>query len=93
MEHRNYTDEDDLRQPTPRVRLQWMKSPVIGSTESHNSIVEPDLPGGDIYHKNATLGAAGFATYRGEPRGLPLFRKVSLIGLAGPVRRSNVCSF
>lgn len=68
-------DEEDLRRPTPRVRLRLMKSPVVGSTESQDDIVEHEVAGIDQWHKPATLGAAGFATFRGEHKGLPLFRK------------------
>jgi hypothetical protein len=71
-------DEEDLRRPTPRVRLRLMKSPVVGSTESQDDIVEHEVAGIDQWHKPATLGAAGFATFRGEHKGLPLFRKVGL---------------
>jgi hypothetical protein len=79
MEQLSYTDEEDLRRATPRVRLQWMKSPVVGSTESHDSFVQAELPDVGPYQKNSTLGAAGFATYRGEARGLPVFRRVTTV--------------
>lgn|SRR5687767_11585430 len=69
-------DEEDLRRPTPRVRLRLLKSPVVGSSEDPDAVVEHEVAGIDQWHKTATLGAAGFATYQGEHKGLPLFRKV-----------------
>lgn len=80
----NDMDEEDLRRPTPRVRLKFMKSPIIGSTDALDSVIEPQLPGVDKWHQSATLGAGGFATYRGEAKGLPIFRKVCSVARVCP---------
>lgn len=72
-------DDKDLSRPSPRVRLPFMKSPVVASSDHQDKVVQPDPglrdKGEDDFVPHMVLGR-GFPTYHGDFLGMPIFRKV-----------------